>query len=245
MADGEVRSDDDDAIRRRLGWGGLDKEVFFFVEDKEDKPIREILRQWPDIARKIAVCRCFGVDNLPKDKLLEGLLAGGGLRAKAVVHRDRDFMTEAEVGKWRALYQTEGVFGWVCAFGDVENYFCEASYLAALYGVSAEAAEGWRKLAAAKITGARGTFKEKRKVANRVLWPDGGSPATDELWDVGGGEGSPANQLGKSLWKALKPVVKAAGLDDKLLDRFTIPSGYAMAPELKATLEQALAKPPA
>jgi energy-coupling factor transporter ATP-binding protein EcfA2 len=35
MAGGEVRTDDDDAIRRMLGWGGLDREVLFFVEDKD------------------------------------------------------------------------------------------------------------------------------------------------------------------------------------------------------------------
>jgi len=242
MAGGEVRTDDDDAIRRMLGWGGLDREVLFFVEDKDDKPIREILRQWPHLARTVSVCRCFGIDNLPRDKLLEGLLLGGGLRAKAVVHRDRDFMTDAEVEMWRDLYRTAGVFAWVCAHGDVESYFREADYLAALYGVSKETAEAWRAEAAAGIQGARNTFFEKRKVVNRTLWPDGGSPNSDDLWRDGG-EDSPGKRAGKSLWKALKPIVKAAGHDDKLLNSFKIPKGYEMAGDLKATLAQALAAP--
>jgi hypothetical protein len=242
MTGGEVRTDDDDAIRRMLGWGGLDREVLLFVEDKEDKPVREILRQWPHVSRKISVCRCFGIDNLPRDKLLEGLLLGGGLKVKAVIHRDRDFMTDKEVAMWGDLYKTEGTFAWVCAYGDVENYFCQAHYLAALYGVSIETAEDWRTLAAAKIGGARDTFREKRKLVNRTLWPDGGSPSSDDLWQEGG-EAAPHNQVGKSLWKALKPVVKAAGHDDKRIHNFNIPAGYEMAPDLRAILEHALATP--
>ena len=71
---GSVQTDDDNAIRRLLGWGGLDKAALFFIEDEDDKPLRSILRQWPELGRHIAVCRCFGVENLPHDKLLNGLL---------------------------------------------------------------------------------------------------------------------------------------------------------------------------
>ena len=88
---------------------------------------------------------------------------------------------------------------------------------------------------------ARETFKKKRSAVTYALWsPDGGGPNADDLW-LAGGEASPANQVGKSLWRQLKPVVKAAGHDDKLLDRFTIPVGYEVATDLKAILEQALA----
>jgi len=238
MAEGEVRTDDDEAIRRMLGWGGLDKEVLLFVEDEDDKAVREILRQWPQIARKVSVCRCFGIDNLPKDKLLDGLLLGGGLRAKAVVHRDRDFMTDEEVTKWGDLYKTDGVFVWVCAAGDVESYFCEPGYLAALYGVTDTEAEEWRVKAARTVVGARDAFREKRKVLNRTLWPDGGSPNSDDLWSAGG-EASPSNVVGKKLWKALKSVIKEAGRDDKLLNSLAIPNGWKVAPDLRVVLEKA------
>jgi predicted ATPase len=143
MANGAVRTDDDDAIRKMLGWGGLDKDVYFFVEDADDKPIREILRQWPTLLRRVAICPCFGIDNLPKGRLLEGLLTRAGLELKAVIHRDRDFMTDAEVVKWGGLYATSGAFPWVCSYGDVENYFCQADYLVALYGVNLQTAEDW------------------------------------------------------------------------------------------------------
>jgi predicted ATPase len=47
MNEGKVETDDGEAIRRLLGWGGLDKAALFFVEDEDDTPLRAILRQWP------------------------------------------------------------------------------------------------------------------------------------------------------------------------------------------------------
>lgn len=96
MRDGVVQTDDDEAIRRLLGWGGLDKSVLFFVEDEDDKPLRAILRQWPSLSAQVSVCRCFGIDNLPRDKFLKGLLVDGKLKVKAAIHRDGDFMTDEE-----------------------------------------------------------------------------------------------------------------------------------------------------
>jgi energy-coupling factor transporter ATP-binding protein EcfA2 len=239
MNDGEVKTDDDDAIRRLLGWGGLDKDILFFVEDEDDKPIRTILRQWPDLSRRISVCRCFGVENLPKDKLLQGLLVDGNLNLHAIIHRDRDFMTDEEVEKWKQRYKTEGTFPWICSFGDVENYFCQSDYLAALYGISIEDAEACREAAAQKIAGAREIFFAKRKVVNRVLWPDGGSIASDVIWESRG-QKNPRTVLGKSLFKALKEVIKQAGFDEKALSNFSVPYSYEIAPDLKSVIVEAL-----
>ena len=57
----------------------------------------------------MAVCRCFGVDNLSKDTLLRGLLKDGDLGLRALVHRDRDFMTDDDTKRWLNLYKTQGV----------------------------------------------------------------------------------------------------------------------------------------
>jgi ABC-type lipoprotein export system ATPase subunit len=234
MSEGEVKTDDDETIRRLMGWGGLDKQALFFVEDKEDDAIRAVLRQWPYLARRLAVCRCFGVDNLPKDAQLRGLLNDGNLGLRALVHRDRDFMNDTEVERWKNLYSTDGVSLWVTSGCDVEAYFCSADYLAALYEIDEAQAEAWRQEAAAAIKGARKTFFEKRTVINRLVWSDGGSPASDVLWDsVGQG---PETVIGKDLWRALKPIVKAYGHDDKRLHGFTIPANFEIAPDLKAML---------
>jgi ABC-type cobalamin/Fe3+-siderophores transport system ATPase subunit len=240
MRNGRVETEDDNAIRRLLGWGGLDKAALFFVEDEEDKPLRAVLRQWPDVARRIAVCRCFGIENLPRDKFLEGLLIDGELKLNALLHRDGDFMTADESEKWRQSFKTKGVFPWVTAGSDIEAYFCEALYLAALYGISNDEAEEWRVTAAQKVGKAHETFLAKRQNIVRVLWPNGGSPNAEEMWEQAGGK-SPATVKGKKLHAALKGVAKAAGKDDRLLDNFAIPEGFRVAEDLKSVIEDAVA----
>jgi predicted ATPase len=243
MNEGQVETDDGEAIRRLLGWGGLDKSALFFVEDEDDTPLRAILRQWPALSRQLAVCRCFGIENLPKDKLLSGLIVDGQLKIKAVIHRDGDFMSPKEAGMWSDKFKTDGVFPWVTTGCDVEAYFCTAGHLAALYGVPGETAEEWRSAAAAKVSQARDTFFDKRKLVNRELYPDGGSPNSQELWNEAGGV-QPQTVKGKRLLKALKTVVKDAGHDDRLLNAYRIAADYEVASDLRAVLESCLGPPP-
>jgi energy-coupling factor transporter ATP-binding protein EcfA2 len=240
MNNGVVETEDDEVIRRLLGWGGLDKSALFFVEDEDDKPLRAVLRQWPELSRQVAVCRCFGIDNLPRDKFLTGLLIDGKLKNRALLHRDGDFMTPEEAERWAASFQTPGVFPWITTGSDIEAYFCQADYLAALYGVSVVVAETWRQDAAKKVSKARDTFLEKRKNVMRVVWPNGGSPDAEAMWQEAGGP-SPSTVKGKRLLASLKTVVKAAKFDDSLLNSLVIPIGYTVAPELKVLIENAVA----
>ena len=239
MRNGLVQTEDDNAIRRMLGWGGLDKSALFFVEDEDDKPLRAVLRQWPNLARQINVCRCFGIENLPRDKFLEGLLVDGELKVNALLHRDGDFMNAEEAEKWRQSFATKGVFPWVTAGSDIEAYFCGEAYLAALYGVTTDDARKWRNAAAATVGKAHDVFLSKRQNVVRSLWPNGGSPDAEKMWIDAGGK-SPSTVKGKKLHAALKVVVKAAGKDDKLLDNFTIPKGLVVAEELKVLIEKAV-----
>ncbi|MBU3639632.1 ATP-dependent endonuclease [Polynucleobacter sp. AP-RePozz3-80-G7] len=240
VKDGQIVEHEDDAIRALLGWGGLDKRILFFVEDEDDQPIRAILRQWPHLYRQIAICRCFGVDNLPRNALLDGLIGDNAFGINALIHRDRDFMIDAECKMWRGRYKAERTTAWITEYVDVEGYFCQPKYLAALYGITEEIAVAWIKDGVSRcIKDAKNTFYDKRKVINRMLYENGGSPATDELW-MGNGETSKNTVLGKTLHKALKVVAKENNFSDKLLDRFTIPENFETAPDLKSILEDIL-----
>ena len=240
MKSGVVETEDDEVIRRLLGWGGLDKAALFFVEDEDDKPLRAVLRQWPELSRQVAVCRCFGIDNLPRDKFLEGLLLDGKLKNRALLHRDGDFMTIDEAQRWATGFKTPGVFPWVTTGSDIEAYFCQADYLSALFGVSVEKADSWRRDAASTVGKAHNTFLEKRKNIVRVVWPNGGSPDAEEMWQKAGGP-SPSTVQGKKLHASLKTVIKAENFDVSLLNSLVIPSGYTVAPELKELIEAAIA----
>lgn len=236
VKEGKVMEHEDAAIRALLGWGGLDKRILFFVEDENDQPIRAILRQWPQLHRQLAICRCFGVDNLPKNAMLSGLLGDNSFGIKVLIHRDRDFMTDIECVRWSQRYDTDGTLVWITKHVDAEGYFCQPSYLAALYGVSEEISTEWVEAGIGQCTKTKHVFFEKRKIINRLLYENGGSPASDDLWNEYG-EMSSKTVLGKTLHKALKPIVKAAGHDDKLLDNFFIPKSIELATELKACLE--------
>ncbi|WP_133670513.1 translation initiation factor IF-2 associated domain-containing protein [Burkholderia pseudomallei] len=236
---GQVVEEQDEAIRSLLGWGGLDRKILFFVEDENDHAIRAIVRQWPRLNRQITICRCFGVDNLPKNALLKGLLGEKAFDVKVVIHRDRDFMTELEAERWGGRYTTTGVAVWVTKDSDAEAYFCTPAYLSALYGVSEDVASKWVDSAAKFCPDGRKVFFDKRKHINRLLHEDGGSPASEELWNVGATD--PAKSiLGKTLHKSLKNIVKTNGYDEKKLDRFSVPSGHELAPELRHTIERLL-----
>ncbi|OVE50748.1 recombinase RecF [Chromobacterium violaceum] len=236
---GKISEQQEGAIRTLLGWGGLDKKIIFFVEDENDHAIRAILRQWPHLYRQISISRCFGVDNLPGNSLLKGLLTSDSFNVKIVIHRDRDFMTEKECHTWANRYNQDEISVWITDYSDAEAYFCQKDYLSSLYSVPIATAEEWINSAASKLTGTQKAFLDKRKVFIRLLYEHGGSPNSYELWDEG--SGSPLETtLGKTLHKALKIEVKAAGHDDKLLDRFTIPEGYIVAPKLHQILNDLL-----
>jgi len=237
---GQVFQQQDDNIRALLGWGGLDKKILFFVEDENDHAIRAILRQWPHLHRQLGISRCFGVDNLPGNAFLKGLLSGDSFDVKVVIHRDRDFMTSKECKMWAQRYTEDGVAVWITERSDAEAYFCESEYLSCLYNVSTDIAGEWIREAALKCREAKKVFFDKRKVFIRLLYEHGGSPASNELWTES--LENPAEiVLGKTLHKALKCEVKAAGHDDKLLDRFAIPKGYEVASDLRKILEGLLA----
>lgn len=237
---GQVVEEQDGKIRSLLGWGGLDRKILFFVEDENDLAIRSLLRQWPQLHRQINVCRCFGVDNLPKNALLKGLLSEEAFSVKVLVHRDGDFMTADESARWKKKYSVDGVATWVTENSDAEAYFCTPSYLSELYGISEAEAYRWVDEAVQLCTDGERVFKEKRRLINRLLNEDGGSPLTADLWNAEG-QSLAQNILGKSLHKALKNIAKQHHHDDKKLDRFLIPPGHELASDLRRIVERLLA----
>lgn len=243
VKDGKTVEQEDSAIRALLGWGGLDKKILFFVEDEDDKFIRTILRQWPNIYRQLAICKCFGIDNLPKNSMLKGLLADDSFGVRVLIHRDRDFMTDEECGIWRQKYfSEEDVEVWVTKHVDGEGYFCQVDYLMALYFIDEETARQLINNALTEIDekNVEKLFKNKRKIINRNLYADdGGSPKTEKLWQENGGFCS-KNILGKTMHAALKVAIKNAGYDDKRFNRLEIPKTVVLAPELKEILGRML-----
>lgn len=186
------------------------------------------------------MCRCFGIDNLPKNSLLKGFIGDNDFGMKVLIHRDRDFMTEDDAALWVSRYDTKDVDVWVTDFVDAEAYFCQPEYLASVFSVEEGLAKKWLEAAVkACEAGAKKTFIEKRRVIIRALYENGGVVNSDELWEQLGAIG-PLTIIGKKLHKALKVEVKKSGYDDRVLDRFVMSKHFEMAVSLKTHLENLL-----
>ncbi|WP_199899082.1 ATP-dependent endonuclease [Ideonella sp. B508-1] len=241
MRDGDVVTDDESKIRHLMGWGGLDKKVLFFVEDEDAEPVRQLLRQWPSLMRQVSLCRCFGIDNLPRHPMIRGLIEENDLDLRILLHRDRDFMTSVEAKKWSTQFSTKRTWTWVTEPVDVEGYFCNPEYIAASCGISLADAHDVLNTALTRIQSARKTFLEKRTLITRQLYPpSGGSPDSEAMWESEGGQ-RVATVLGKSLHKAVKQVLHERKVYAHALGNFEIPASFELASDLKMILELALA----
>lgn len=245
MQDGRVKSCDNDTVRDVMGWDGLDKPVFLFIEDKKHEPITNILKQWPEVSQKVCVVPCEGHGNLPRNKLLLNLLDRRKLNSMAVIHRDNDFMTIEEAENFENQYDSENAFVWITENSDIEGYFCTPEYLSALYGVSLDEASIWVKRAVDRLRDKekklKKSFISKRiENANRLKSEGEENPEdiATETWDR---LGLSTNTItGKKVHKSLKVVIKQEGEDDKKLNSYLIPDGLFIGEDLKWKIEESL-----
>ena len=242
---GKPHLDEGEMVRRLLGWGGLDKSVFFFVEDEDHRAITNILGQWPDLYRKVCICPCYGVGNLPRNGLLKGVLGENKLDIKAVIHRDRDFMTDDEVEIWKQKFQSEDdsykdVSTWVTSNSDIEAYFCDPSYLSILYGVSFEEASLWinEVMNGFNIVEKEKDFLSKREKTIMSLGEKYNSEKSEKLWAE---VGLTLNTItGRVVYGALKQYLQRKRKPIEKLNSFFVPDESNVALELKDIIERAI-----
>ncbi|WP_282568489.1 ATP-dependent nuclease [Bosea vaviloviae] len=147
MDRGALRSENETTIRQRMGWGALDKELILFTEDEKTVLIQGIIEQWPSLARKIIVWPTFGSSGLPHGDALRKL--SQTLDISAMVHRDRDFMSDADINEWRKnrKYEENGIRSWITDGSDIESSFCDAKHLASLLSIDDSEGEEFLKAA--------------------------------------------------------------------------------------------------
>lgn len=241
MNKGEVKSDEAGSIRKLLGWGGLDKSVLFFIEDKKDNVVKQILRQWLPYYRQIWVCPCDGVENLPRNTMLNNLIGNDIIDVRVIVHRDRDFMTEEEVSVWKGKYSTPGVFTWVTRGSDVEAYYCSPEYIGSLFEISIESAnllikEALENLDEEKV---KHKFFRKRKRINFMRNYEDVLRRSCEIWNDHH-VSKDITVVGRSLHNSLKSVAARKKFDSTKLDSFIIPKSCTIADDLEEIIRLAI-----
>lgn len=127
--DGKIKLESEEKVRQRMGWGALDKDVILFTEDGNMEYMKGILNQWPDLARKTLIWPTFGSGGLHQGGALKKIRDALGINV--VLHRDRDFMSDADKDQWsiKMEYHTHHIPFWTPAGSDIESEFCSLQHL--------------------------------------------------------------------------------------------------------------------
>jgi predicted ATPase len=135
MSDGTLRSEREDHVRQRMGWGALDKDLLLITEDGNLQYMKNILSQWPDLARKVLLWPSFGSGSLPRGSSLAKTRWELGIAV--AVHRDRDFLSDTDKAALvkKMEYDVHNIPFWMPAGSDIEAEFCSPEHLQKVFEI--------------------------------------------------------------------------------------------------------------
>lgn len=135
MSDGAVQSKSEDQVRQRMGWGALDKDLMLITEDGNLQFMKNILAQWPDLARKVLLWPTFGAGSLPRGSALARIRKELGIAV--AVHRDRDFLSDTDKAALvkKMEYDTHKIPFWMPVGSDIEAGFCSPEHLEKVFEI--------------------------------------------------------------------------------------------------------------
>lgn len=139
VSDGEAKAQGD-IVREKMGWSALDKELIIFSEDGNSKYLESILSVRPDIQNRCLIWPTFGKDALPNGQKAKSI--SKRMSVKVLVHRDRDFMSDADVEAWaqKKGYGDCGISHWVPNGSDIESLFVSPEHIARALDVNLDIA---------------------------------------------------------------------------------------------------------
>lgn len=234
-------------VRERMGWSALDKDLILFSEDKNSSYLQTLLEQWPELAHRCLIWPTFGKDGLPSGSRCQFFSKRFGI--KVMVHRDRDFMSEADVQEWKEKkeYVAKTIPVWITGGADIESAFCTATHLQNTLGIEDDVVQEIMAGALASLDeGAcmaefSGAYSD---VTNKLQNTPERNPIA--RWQVLGGCGI-GTIKGKTLLSAIRrsclSVLASRGLGTRIKRLENLTSGSPVNPlaiELKDALELAL-----
>lgn len=176
------------AVERALGWGAMGKKLLLISEDANLGYLRQIIRQWPDIERQVAILPGTGFRHLPSPEQAEDLYAGLERSIRIAILRDSDGLQEREKDMIKLRYDSDHIRFMFTQNSDIEHYTCQAGVLSRVSGRPEEEVRAViRKCIETKKIDIRDMFVKRRKAHNDELYHCGGSPSTDSLWESLGG----------------------------------------------------------
>jgi energy-coupling factor transporter ATP-binding protein EcfA2 len=112
--------------------GQPDTKAVVLTEDEITRPLEVIIESSGFDLAKTAVLPYYGVTGIKQLQPLVNVIRGTNPKAKIVIHRDRDFLTDEEVEKWKTDVRALSVEPFVTKGRDVESYFIDSKLLAEL-----------------------------------------------------------------------------------------------------------------
>jgi predicted ATPase len=248
MDRGAVRAQGSDTVKLRMGWGALDKDIILFTEDDNTDKLKNLLKQWPDLERKVLLWPTFGKDSLPHGKSLKKLR--DRMRVAILVHRDRDFMSDHDLDLWnnKKEYNTNNITLWPTEGSDIEAAFCTVEHISAALDIPLSFAKEIIDDAIKDIPSDQSEEEFSHAIAEAVKGlGDGKSNAVRRYKDLGG-HGTTTIK-GKALIGAIKNSIKRklSNTEDsrKLSNLYKIhetTGTVELYPTLKLAIEDALSK---
>lgn len=131
-------ADQDDEIGILMDIGALDvkeragqpnTKAVVVTEDEITRPLEVILESSGFVMSQTAVLPYYGVTGLKQLKPLVKMIQKTNSRAKVVVHRDRDFLSDKEVEEWKSEVRKISAEPFVTERRDIESYFLNEDFL--------------------------------------------------------------------------------------------------------------------
>jgi len=151
ISEGALKSEKEEKVRQRMGWGALDKDLVLFTEDGNLRYLKSILSQWPELSRKVLLWPTFGAGSLHRGPALTKTRAELGIAV--AVHRDRDFLSDTDKSALvtKMEYDIHNIPFWMPEGSDIEAGFCSPKNLAKAFDIAESDAEFLLKEAVALL----------------------------------------------------------------------------------------------
>ncbi|HRJ67330.1 MAG TPA: AAA family ATPase [Alphaproteobacteria bacterium] len=248
-------SANDGALTKRENWGdmsilmdlgALDKSELFlagnyrylvWTEDAEQKYLTSLLAGNGFPLEQTMVFSYKTSSKIDAAAMMASFVSRIRPGVKLIIHRDRDFMTDAEVERLKQKYthlQNAAISIMLTKFSDVEAYFSQPEHLCERAGMLLEEAQALlddviRELNNELVL----KFRDKREQVKRDLYKTDPDNCPDTVSLIPAGQLLFSHSLGKSLMKKVNARIQAKGLNPNIL---IAPSAALFDAEIRALL---------
>lgn len=188
MKDGEVESDSDRELTALLmDLGALDQldlsaKTILCTEDEDPWALRLALAEAGFSDSDVKISSFNGLNNAFSAEAFREMASLMADSPRVIVHRDRDFLTDAELEEWSKIFRNKGIDIFCPRLADTEAYHTTVDHIVSVTGLSVEDAKALRNDTLQELEPEmRAKFRNKRRNINRS-YKDGGSPLTAHLW---------------------------------------------------------------